>query len=104
MVTVACAVAQPPYDRVRICSAGHAPPVLAPPGEPGHLIKLPVGPPLGVVSGITRAAVDVSWPAGAVLLFYTDGLVERRDADLFAAWPSLPGSSLRTIPRSCVPR
>jgi phosphoserine phosphatase RsbU/P len=84
MVTVACAVAQPPYDRVRICSAGHPPPVLAAPGEQGQLMKLPVGPPLGAFTGITRAAVDVSWPAGAVLLFYTDGLVERRDADLFA--------------------
>jgi phosphoserine phosphatase RsbU/P len=84
MVTLACAVAQPPYDRVRICSAGHAPPVLAVPGEPGHLTKLPVGPPLGAFAGITRAAADLSWPAGAVLLFYTDGLVERRDADLFA--------------------
>ena len=82
MVTLACAVAQPPYDRVRICSAGHAPPVLAVPGEQGRLIELPVGPPLGVRREITRAAADVSWPVGGVLLFYTDGLVERRDADL----------------------
>ncbi len=84
MVTLACAVAQPPYDRIRFCSAGHAPPVLVPPGEQGHLLELPVGPPLGVLSGISRSAIDVSWPAGAVLLFYTDGLVERRDADLRA--------------------
>ncbi|HEU5270686.1 MAG TPA: GAF domain-containing SpoIIE family protein phosphatase [Jatrophihabitans sp.] len=82
MVTLACAVAQPPYDRVRICTAGHAPPVLVAPGEPGRLIELPVGPPLGVVAGATRTAADLDWPAGAVLLFYTDGLVERRDADL----------------------
>lgn len=84
MVTLVCATAQPPYDRVRICSAGHAPPVLTVPGEPGHLVELPVGPPLGVIPGTSRAAIDVSWPAGAVLLFYTDGLVERRDADLGA--------------------
>jgi len=84
MVTLACAVAQPPYDRARICSAGHAPPVLVAPGEEGRLIELPVGPPLGVLAGATRTAIDVSWPAGAVLLFYTDGLVERRDADLGA--------------------
>jgi serine phosphatase RsbU (regulator of sigma subunit) len=84
MVTLACAVAQPPYDRVRICSAGHAPPVLVTPDEEGRLIELPVGPPLGVLAGAARAAVDLSWPAGAVLLFYTDGLVERRDIDLGA--------------------
>jgi phosphoserine phosphatase RsbU/P len=84
MVTLACATAQPPYDRVRICSAGHMPPVLTAPGEQGRLIELPVGPPLGVRREIKRAAVDLSWPAGAVLLFYTDGLVERRDADIDA--------------------
>ena len=33
---------------------------------------------------VHRAAIDVSWPAGGVLLFYTDGLVERRDTDLGA--------------------
>ena len=84
MVTLACATSQPPYDRLRFCSAGHAPPVLTAPGQPGHLVELPVGPPLGVLSGISRSAIDVSWPVGAVLLFYTDGLVERRNADLIA--------------------
>ena len=84
MVTLVCATAQPPYDRVRICSAGHPPPVLAAAGEQGRLIDLIVGPPLGVLPGARRAAVDVNLPPGAVLLFYTDGLVERRDADLGA--------------------
>jgi sigma-B regulation protein RsbU (phosphoserine phosphatase) len=84
MVTLACATSQPPYDRVRIGSAGHAPPVLVAPGQPGRLTELPVGPPLGVVPGLTRDAVDLDWPPGGVLLFYTDGLVERRDADLGA--------------------
>jgi putative methionine-R-sulfoxide reductase with GAF domain len=89
MVTLACATAKPPYDQARICSAGHAPPVLAVPGEPGRLIELPVGPPLGVLAGASRTAVDVDWPPGAVLLFYTDGLVERRDADLGARLEAL---------------
>ncbi len=101
MVTLACAIARPPYDQVRICSAGHAPPVLTVPGEPGHLLELPVGPPLGVVPGIARAAVDVSWPTGAVLLFYTDGLVERRDADLGARLDqlarSVPAADAETV-------
>lgn len=82
MVTVACATAQPPYARVRVCSAGHLPPVLAAPDAPGQLLRLPVGPPLGVVSNAQRQSAEVTWPRGAVLLFYTDGLVERRDADL----------------------
>ena len=50
MVTLICATAHPPYDRVKICSAGHPPPVLAAPGEHGHLVKLPVGPPLGALA------------------------------------------------------
>jgi phosphoserine phosphatase RsbU/P len=82
MVTLACATARPPYDRVRICSAGHPPPVLAAPGAPGRLLPLPVGPPLGVVPDVQRKSAEVAWPPGAVLLFYTDGLVERRDADI----------------------
>lgn len=82
MVTLICATAHAPYDRVRICSAGHPPPVLAAPGKPGHLVTLPVGPPLGVVRSAARTSIEVEWPDDAVLLFYTDGLVERRDADL----------------------
>ena len=56
MVTLVCATAQPPYDRVRICSAGHPPPALAAPGEQGRLIDLVVGPPLGVLPRARRAA------------------------------------------------
>ncbi len=84
MVTLMCATAHPPFDRVKICSAGHPPPVLAAPGEPGHLVTLPVGPPLGVLRGAGRTSIEIEWPDDAVLLFYTDGLVERRDADLGA--------------------
>ncbi len=84
MVTLMCATARPPYDRVRICSAGHPPPVLAAPGEPGRLVTLSVGPPLGVLRDAARTSIEIEWPDGAVLLFYTDGLVERRGADLDA--------------------
>lgn len=82
MITALCAYAQPPYEKVRIAVAGHPPPVLTAPDQPGRLIDTPVGPPLGVAATAHRNATDVVWPAGAVLLFYTDGLIERRDADL----------------------
>ena len=82
MVTVACATTRPPYGRVRVCLAGHPPPVLASPGAAGRLVEGPVGPPLGVVPSARRESVELAWPPGAVLLFYTDGLVERRDTDL----------------------
>jgi phosphoserine phosphatase RsbU/P len=79
MVTVLCASAEPPYDHFDICSAGHLPPVLAVPGETGVLMDLPVGPPLGVELKIPRTSVGVAMPTGAVMVLYTDGLVERRN-------------------------
>jgi sigma-B regulation protein RsbU (phosphoserine phosphatase) len=82
MVTVVCASSQPPYDTIRVCLAGHPPPVFAAPDRPTTLVHPVVGPPLGVQPGVRRAAIDLAWPAGAVLLFYTDGLIERRGVDL----------------------
>jgi sigma-B regulation protein RsbU (phosphoserine phosphatase) len=98
MVTLACAVAQPPYDRVRICLAGHPPPVLAASGDRGRLVEMPVGPPLGVLPTTARTSVEMAWPVGAVLLFYTDGLVERRDADLSARLDQLAHAVPATDP------
>jgi phosphoserine phosphatase RsbU/P len=82
LVTVVCAYSQPPYEKIRVCLAGHPPPVLAVPGAPATLVRSVVGAPLGVQPEQRRGAVDVAWPLGGVLLFYTDGLVERRGADI----------------------
>jgi phosphoserine phosphatase RsbU/P len=82
MVTVICATSSPPYDQIRICSAGHVPPVLARPGRDSRLVTVPVGPPLGAFPDVKRAAVSVDLPLGTALLLYTDGLVERRDEPL----------------------
>jgi hypothetical protein len=94
MVTLACATARPPYERVRICTAGHPPPVLKPHDGEGRLLDLPVGPPLGVAPSVTRTSLETAWPLDAVLLFYTDGLVERRDAALTSRLDPLA----RTVP------
>jgi hypothetical protein len=77
MATVVCAVLEPPFDQIRVCLAGHPPPVRAVPGGASILIDPPVGPPLGVVSDADRMAKDFEFPAGAVLFCYTDGLIER---------------------------
>jgi hypothetical protein len=81
MVTVICATARPPYDEFHICSAGHLPPVLAAPGQRTELLDVQVGPPLGIVD-LPRRTRRVSMPLGALLLLYTDGLVERRDESI----------------------
>jgi phosphoserine phosphatase RsbU/P len=78
MVTAICATSHPPFDRFLVCSAGHPPPVLAAPGKPARFVSVPAGPPLGVLPTAAQSSVPVSVPEGAVLVLYTDGLVERR--------------------------
>jgi PAS domain S-box-containing protein len=46
-----------------------------------HLLAVPPGPPLGLPDG-PRTATSAHLPAGATLLLFTDGLVERRDRDI----------------------
>jgi putative methionine-R-sulfoxide reductase with GAF domain len=82
IVTVLCATTSPPYDHLRICTAGHPPPVLARPGQKSELLSLPVGPPLGVVPNLVRTSRTIALPAETSVLLYTDGLVERRDESL----------------------
>jgi hypothetical protein len=78
MVTVACAIAMPPYDKFDIVAAGHLPPVLAVPGEPAASVDIRVAPPLGAGTGDAKPPTKVSLPPGGALVLYTDGLIERR--------------------------
>ena len=79
MVTIVCARAHPPFAEWTICSAGHLPPVVAAPGVPTSLAAVPPGPPLGTIRKASRKEVRIEMLPGALLLLYTDGLVERRD-------------------------
>ena len=79
MATVLCGLLAPGAEVLRMSSAGHPPPILAP--AHGEATTLPVPPdlPLGVDTGRPRHSTDVPLPRGAVLCLYTDGLVERRN-------------------------
>jgi anti-anti-sigma factor len=79
LATVLYAVFSPSRDQVRICSAGHLPPIIARPGQPA--VPADVAPDLLIgVSTLKRRQVStLDFPPGAVLCLYTDGLVERRD-------------------------
>ena len=79
MATVSYAVLDPASGEVRISAAGHFPPVLAAPGQPGALAEIAVGVPIGVADIRQRQATTLRLTPGAVLCFFTDGLVERRD-------------------------
>ncbi|MGB3409831.1 MAG: GAF domain-containing SpoIIE family protein phosphatase [Microthrixaceae bacterium] len=81
MATVFLAVLTPPFDVATVALAGHPPPVIAEPGGSAYFIDAPVSPPLGTTDLTPRSAV-IEMPLGAVLLAYTDGLVERRGETL----------------------
>jgi phosphoserine phosphatase RsbU/P len=82
MVTAICATARFPYDEFRVATAGHPPPVVVLPDGPGYFPELPIGPPLGVRAPKGRRATTVALPVGAMMVLYTDGLIERRGEDL----------------------
>jgi phosphoserine phosphatase RsbU/P len=79
MATVSYAVLDPASGQLRISSAGHFPPVIAAPGQRGVLAEIAVDAPIGVADAPRRHVTTLDLASGAVLCFFTDGLVERRD-------------------------
>ena len=80
LATVLYAVIEPGLDQMHVALAGHFPPVIARPGEAAVLAGVQPGSMIGMGLGL-RARRPVSTlpvPPGALLCFYTDGLVERR--------------------------
>ncbi|MFC7493782.1 MULTISPECIES: PP2C family protein-serine/threonine phosphatase [unclassified Nocardioides] len=65
-------------DRVILVNCGHHPPVLVQSGEAATLDTGEPTVPLGM--GSVPTVSEHPWPRGARMLFYTDGLVEARDA------------------------
>lgn len=79
MATVSYAVLDPASGVVRISAAGHFPPVVTAPGQHGALAEIAVGVPIGVANLPQWQTTTLRLTPGAVLCFFTDGLVERRD-------------------------
>jgi serine phosphatase RsbU (regulator of sigma subunit) len=96
MATVLCVTSSPPFDEFQVCSAGHPPPILQLPGETPRPVSLKPDPPLGTPSRQQRPAQAIPFPPGAMLLLYTDGLIERRgeplDAGLRRLCAAIPAS------------
>ncbi len=77
--TVVYAVTAPPFDSMRICNAGHPPPLVTRPGElDAEVARISAGILLGLDPGRRRHSERLPLPVGMALAFYTDGLVERR--------------------------
>ncbi len=75
--TLLCGVADVARHEVTIANAGHLPPLLVS-GERTEFVAAPTGPPIGVPVAPPYSATTIPIPAGATLLAYTDGLIERR--------------------------
>jgi serine phosphatase RsbU (regulator of sigma subunit) len=101
IATVAYAVMDPALDRIRISSAGHLPPVIAPPAKLAHLADVPADLMIGVAADEPRRSASIDLPAGAVLCLYTDGLVERRGEPLDDSLDRLLRATTAGPPDTC---
>ncbi len=81
IATCVYAIHDPNEGRLVYASAGHLPILVR--DESGVVLRAdePTGPPLGT-GGWIHASGSVPLGPGATAVLYTDGLVERRDADL----------------------
>lgn len=67
---------------LRFTSAGHPPPLLVRPDGTTEYLEGGLSTPLGVAGNGHRTAAAARIERGSLLLLYTDGLVERRDASI----------------------
>ncbi|MGK5533524.1 GAF domain-containing SpoIIE family protein phosphatase [Streptomyces sp. URMC 129] len=86
------------HHRARLANAGHPPPLLRLPDGEVAVLRMPPGPLLGIVRRAEYPAVEVPFPPGAVLVLYTDGLVETPGIDLDVATDELAGHLARFGP------
>ena len=99
LATVVYAMIPPERDSIHISVAGHPPPVLVDPDGHAELLSAPTDVPLGMGRPATgRRTTVVDFPPGALLVCYTDGLVERRTESIdvgldrlrATVWPGQP--------------
>ena len=89
MATILCAVLDPDYQRLVVSSAGHPAPLLVMPDQDAVLLDIVADPPIGVRPGLRRRSRVFDIEPGALLCFFTDGLIERRGEVLDAGFARL---------------
>ncbi len=70
------------HHHVRLATAGHPPPLLRHPDARTEVLDLPPGLLLGIDPDADYDTTGIPLPPGAVLLLYTDGLVEIPGTDI----------------------
>jgi sigma-B regulation protein RsbU (phosphoserine phosphatase) len=78
MATAVYAVTEPPFESIRVASAGHFTPIQVSCDGVAGQVDLPVGLPLGVEAGVKRTSGSLDFQHGSALVLFTDGLIERR--------------------------
>jgi len=78
---------------LHFASAGHPPPLVVRPDGSADYLEGGLSTPLGVAANGRRAAADARLEPGSLLLLYTDGLVERRDASISAGMARLASAA-----------
>lgn len=98
------AVYDPVTRRCTMARAGHPPPLIVDVKGAVTIPDLPAGAPLGLGLGLVPfESVELELPEASVLAFYSDGLVESRDADIddglrrLGAALTEPGHSLEDL-------
>ncbi|MCI0386751.1 SpoIIE family protein phosphatase [Streptomyces sp. CNQ085] len=81
IATCLYAVHDPNEGRLAYASAGHLPVLVRDPDGTVHRADESTGPPLGT-GGWLHTSASVPFGEGSAAVLYTDGLVERRDADI----------------------
>jgi serine phosphatase RsbU (regulator of sigma subunit) len=94
LTTCVCAVFDPATRKVRWASAGHLPPLKSSAAGVGHLLREESGPPLGVIPQVDYPLHETLLAQGDSLLFYSDGLVERRGTPLDSGLDTLESLSM----------
>ncbi|MEU9150156.1 SpoIIE family protein phosphatase [Streptomyces sp. NPDC048417] len=93
VATCLLVLVDPEHGTCTASTAGHLPPVVLRPDGSAEVLDLTAGPPLGTELG-DYEMTTFSLEPDAVLLLYTDGLVEQRGADIDDAIRGLTELSL----------
>jgi PAS domain S-box-containing protein len=93
MATLVYLVFDPASGQVRLASAGHLPPLKTNPDGSTEYLEDGRSLPLGVKSATTYTEAEHLLSAGATLLLYTDGLIERRGTPIDVGLARLAASS-----------
>jgi serine phosphatase RsbU (regulator of sigma subunit) len=82
MATVLYGVFDPDAASIELASAGHPPPLLLGADGAVRFLDVEAAPPLGALVDVRPTEVTERLEPGWVVLFYTDGLVERRGVSI----------------------